>query len=232
MTVLQTITALFGMVCVSLAAAGLLLRGKARLCRAFTVYLVAAVVSSALVLLVPNVFFTWEAWAVSQLVFDALKLATAGELAYWIFLGLPGAAREARAVLFLFLLGTLVAVLFLPNGSANDSDALLSGVRPRLDVGVSWAFIAMAGLIRWHHVPLWPMHRAILVGMVVYLGVFGVAVDLFSKLGLAWDRPLASLGPVAYTIVSVWWAWSAWRTDPVPVVAPDVLSALQPWRAR
>jgi hypothetical protein len=228
-SVAQILTAAIGSVFVALAAAGLLLRGKARLCRSFTVYLVAVVVYAELILVAPTLW-TWESWLLARLLFDALQLAIAVELAYWIFLGLPGAARDARSMLFVFLMGTLVAVLWLPNGSG--SDALLAEVRPRLEVGVSWTFIAMAALVRWHHVPLWPMHRAIIVGMVIYLGVFGVAVDLFGKLGLPWDHALASLGPVAFAGVSAWWTWRAWRPDPMPDVAPETVAALQPWRVR
>lgn len=234
MTPLQVVIGYAGVALAATTVAGLLRRDRARICRAFTVYLACMVVADLLVLGAPGRFWTWEFWLFKQTVFDVLEVATAVELGYWIFLGFPGAARSARGVVLLFLVGTLVAVLMLPSetAAADQSDLLLGSLRLRLEVGIAWVFAAIGALVRWYDIPLPSIHRSIILGFVIHLFVFSTLLQYIAAHGYAWAAPLETLAPAALTAVSSWWAWTAWRPEPALEVDPAFMVLLQPWRAR
>lgn len=234
MTPLQLVIGYAGVALAGTTVAGLLLRDRARICRAFTVYLSCMVVADLLVLGAPGRFWTWEFWLFKQTVFDLLEVATVVELGYWIFLGFPGAARSARGVVLLLLVGTLVAVLMLPSetAAADQSDLLLGSLRLRLEVGIAWVFVAIGALVRWYDIPLPSIHRSIILGFVIHLFVFSTLLETIAAHGYAWAGPLETLAPAALTAVCAWWAWTAWQPEPTLEVDPAFMALLQPWRAR
>jgi hypothetical protein len=233
-TLQQLAIGFFGVTMLALTVAGLLRRERAGICRAFTVYLSWMMVADLCVLVAPDRFWTWEFWLFKQTVFDLLELAIAVEVAYWIFLGFPGAARSARGIMFLFLAGTLVAVLMLPHETAarDQSDLMLGSLRVRLEVGVAWMFAAIAALVRWYDIPLPSIHRSIIVGFVIHLFVFSTVLEAVAAHGYEWAAPLQSFGPAALAAICCWWAWTAWRPEPALEVAPEFMAVLQPWRSR
>jgi len=227
MTPLQVANAWAGHLAVAFTLVGLLLRGRAHFCRCFACYLAVTFACESAVTLWPETFWNWSFWLFTQTVYDALKIATALELGYWVFLGFPGAAHTARGVVFLFLVGTLVAVLALPS-EAGDDGFLLGGLRARLELGTAWTFTALAALVWWYRLPLPSMHRAIILGYVSYLFVFSTVMKLATD-GIT--HQLATLEPMAYTAVCSLWAWEAWRREPALEVDPAVIARLQPWKA-
>jgi hypothetical protein len=227
LTVSQILVIWICLLAAALGLAGLLLRGNARFCRVFTCYLGVMVVIETAVTIWPGVFWTWRFWLLKQVAYDMLKIATALELAYWIFLGFPGAGRVARGVVFLFLGATLVAVLAMPATPAT-TEFTLASLRARLEVGTAWTFTALAALVRWYRIPLHPMHRAIIFGFVSYLMVFSTALKLAADTGLM--KYLAVAQPPAYLAVCCLWAWAAWQREAVSDVNVDIVAQLQPWR--
>jgi hypothetical protein len=218
----------------ALIVAGLAFRGRVVICRAFIAYFSVMVVAEFLTLAFPGRFWTLQFWLFKRTVFDVLELSIAVELAYWTFLGFPGAARSARGVVFLFLVGTLVAVLMLPHEaiSHDQSDLVLGSLRLRLEVGVAWLFTAIAALVRWYDIPLPSIHRSIMLGFVVHLFVFSTLLETIAAHGYAWATPLVTLSPAAFVTICCWWAWTAWRPEPALEVAPEFMAVLQPWRSR
>jgi len=229
MTVWQTVVGALVTLAIALAVAGLSIRGHARYCRAFTAYLVFVLVTDLLVMSWPDRFWTWPFWFFQQTMADVLKIVVALELAYWIFLGFPGAARSARGVLLLLLVATLLAVVALPNEASRDTRGYLIGsLRPRLQIGALWVFTALAGLVRWYRVPLHPMHRTIILGFVAYLTIFGTFLHLVADYG--WSRHVETAEPIAYLAACSWWAWEGWRREPALDADAAVVARLQPWR--
>ena len=78
----------------------------------------------------------------------------------------------------------------------------------------------VAGLILWYRLPVHPLHKAILVGLVPYLLVFSVSLNLLESRG--WEiLPVVSyLHTLAFLAVLVYWMVTAWRPDEALVKAP------------
>jgi hypothetical protein len=225
MTLVQTVVAWTAMLAVALALAGLMLRGHARLCRAFTAYLTFVLSYGILATAWQDEFYTMPFWLFEQFVLDVLKIAIALEIAYWTFLGFEGARDMAKGALFLLLVGTLVAVLALHHEDAEG--VVLLGIEPRMGTATVWLFTALAALIAWYRIPAHPVHMGIMIGFVPYLVVFTAVMRFMAAFGRG--ETLATLEPAAYVLACVWWANVAWR--PAPVVDP-VVARLQPWRVR
>jgi hypothetical protein len=228
-TLTQTVVAFLGLAGLALTVAGLLVRGTVRTARAFLAYLAFMFVAAVLVMLWPGRFFTWQFWVFKQIVFDALELGTLAELGYWTFLGFPGAARQARSVVLLLLVGTFVAVVMLPTAH-DQAGPMLGFLRPRLEIGIAWTFTALAGLVSWYEIPVRPIHRAIMLGLVIHLVIFGTVVQILGEFGLRWNTLLATLQPAAFVAITMWWAREAWRREPALAVDPALAQMLQPWR--
>jgi hypothetical protein len=232
-TWLQQVFAYSGLLA-SLAVVVGLLRAEWRIARTFALYHAFMMSTGALVMFWPSVFWTWTFWLFRQTTLDALELAVAFELAYWIFLGFPGAASSARGTMVLLLVATFVAVVALPNENSGGPATLMAGLRPRLELGIAWLFTAILLMVRRYEIPLHPLHFAIVVGMVVNLCGFGLFVHAMGVWGLdfATGEPMVTITPAAFAGVCFWWAWRAWRPAPMPVASPGLVEVLQPWRPR
>jgi hypothetical protein len=197
--------------------AGLVARGRARLCWSFAAYLVAILVGNSLASLWPSRFYTPQFWVLKQAVYDALKMAVALELAWRAFEAFPGAMRTARrAILALLAVSTLVLAVLTP----PSSYATLWVFQPGSVTAALWLLTATALLVVWYQVPVHDWQRAIMLGLAPYLLVFVVVLDLLKRHG--WPALHATAGvvdSVAYLFLLVFWAWAAWRRDPSPPFA-------------
>lgn len=218
----------------ALALAGLVLRGHVRVARSFALYLGFVVLCDIGLALWPDVMWTWNGWIIRHTMFDLLKIGIALEVAYWVFLGFPGAAQSARATIFLLLIGTLVAVLAMPPDLSYDGSGFFVGeFRPRIQNGFIWVFAATAALVSWHRIPVRPIHRAIMSGFVPYLVAFTTIMKLVLEYGReGWAGYLAALDPWAYLAAALWWGWAAWQRAPQPDVSPELVARLWPWKAK
>ena len=220
--VLITLLAQLGL---SMALAGLLLRGRARALRSFTVYLFVVLIAEFGVLLLPDVFWSWNWWVARQVVYSSLKLAIGAELAASLFAAFPGARRTANAATFGLLLLTLV---FLAVPTSGLSPTLISGqLLPRLGNGALGVFVGLAAVARWYVVPLNPLHKAILTGFVAY-GVLIVTVG--AMLDLADEPTRLAFNLIAgggYCTLTGWWAVSAWTVRDHDPARTPLLAALE-----
>jgi hypothetical protein len=220
-------TSLGAAVLLSLVAlGGLLARRKVHVCRLFVLFLGAVALADLLQLVWPERFYRQWFWFGSQLVIDVLRFALALELTYRTFRAFPSARATARGVLLVVLLITL-AVVFAGTGNleppegAPDLGPLISRVQPRVLNGAIWLLTAIAALILWYRLPVHPLHKAILIGLVPYLLVFTVSLNVIESQGWAVRESVnLALGP-AYLLLLTYWAVAAWRRAEAPVQAPS-----------
>jgi len=197
--------------------AGLVVRGRARLCWSFAAYLAAILVGNSLTSLWPSRFYTPGFWVLKQAVYDALKMAVALELAWRAFEAFPGAMRTARRALVALLgASTIVLAVFTP----PSSYATLWDWQPSSVTAALWLLTATALLVVWYQVPVHEWQRAIMLGLAPYLLVFVIVLDLLKRHG--WPALHATAGVVdsaAYLSLLAFWIWAAWRRDPSPPLA-------------
>ncbi len=212
----------------ALCLAGIVLRDRFRFSRSFSLYLGACLAGNLSVALWPSVFFTSGWWMTRHLLYGGLRLAAALELVYWTFSALPGAHQAARKALLGILGVTFLSLVFLPDGGGEERVRLV--LYPRMLNGTIWLFAATFGIGLLYRVPIYPWHKAIMVGFAAYLTVFTVLQRLIAVLG--WDilGVINTLEPLSYVALVGYWTWAAWRTDKVPDVDREVLATLQPWR--
>jgi len=229
-TTLQTTITYAGLVVVSLVLAGLIRRGTARTARAFSFYLAWMLAASVPAILWPARFYTWDFWVFRQISLDALELAILVELAYWIFLGFPGAALSARTVVLAFLVATFCAVMAPVH--ADVSGPLMGALRARVEIGTAWGFAAISGLTLYYDIPVRRIHRAIMLGLVIKLVLLGEILQFLAERGPRFEPIFRTIQPAAFVGIACWWAVEAWRREPAPTVDPELAAQLQPWRAR
>jgi hypothetical protein len=209
---------------ITVALAGLIVRRRAGVCWSFVVYLGVIAVSDLLMLLWPDQF--WRIWffAGKEFVITVFRFAVALELTYRTFRAFPSARATARGVLLLVLMVTL-AIVFLGSGDLTPSKGapelgpLITRVQPRVLSGSIWLLTAVAGLILWYRLPVHPLHKAILVGLVPYLLVFSVSLNWLESRGWEVRAGAGYLNTLAFLSVLVYWTYAAWRPDEAPVQA-------------
>jgi len=207
------------------ALAGMIVRRRVGTCWTFVVYLGVIAVADLLMLLWPDRFWRLSFFLGKEFVIHVLRFAVALELTYRTFRAFPSARATARGVLLLVLVVTLVMVfvgtenLEAPDG-APTLGPLFTRVQPRVLSGSIWLLTAIAGLILWYRLPVHPLHKAILVGLVPYLLVFSVSLNLMESRGWEVRASASYLNTVAYLLVLVYWVRAAWRPAEAPLQAP------------
>jgi len=221
----QNAVAAVAVVLITAALAGMIVRRRVKVCWTFVVYLGVIAVADLLMLVWPDRF--WHLWFYvgKEFVINVLRLAVALELTYRTFRAFPSARAAARGILLLVLLVTLAVVIvgtgdLAPPEGAPALGPLASRVQPRVLSGAIWLLTAVAGLILWYRLPVHPLHKAILVGLVPYLLVFSASLNMLESRG--WEiLPVVSyLHTLAFLAVLVYWTFAAWRPDEALVEAP------------
>jgi hypothetical protein len=208
------------------ALSGLIVRRRTGVCRTFVLYLGIIAVADLLMLLWPDRF--WRLWFYvnKELVIDLLRFAVALELTYRTFQAFPSARATARGVLLVVLLITLAIVFagtadLVPPDGAPTLGPLLSRVQPRVLNGTVWLLTGVAGLILWYRLPVHQLHKAILIGLVPYLLVSIVSLNLIESQGWNVRAQVNYLHTLFFLAVLGYWAVVAWRPAEAPILAPD-----------
>src|SRR5262245_12795918 len=215
---------------------GIIRRRLFRLCRSIAFYVAAVGLGSTLIALWPRVFYNWNFWQIKELTYAVLKLMVALEIAALAFQAFPGARARARHVAFLILGATLLAVLLTPPAEPlarklSPQAAFFLDVQPRLAQGTIMLFAGIWTLVLWYVIPLHRWHRAILRGLLPYMLVFTLLIRVVASFERNVAQRMGHADGVAYILMLVYWAWEAWRRDPVQP-PPEILSRLQPWLDR
>jgi hypothetical protein len=192
--------------------AGLVVRGRARLCWTFVAYAVAVLGGNSASTLMPERFQTPSFWVLKQGLYDALKMAMALELAWRAFEAFPGAMRTARvAVLALLVLSTVALGALTPPSSYMT----LWEWQPSVATAALWLLTATALLVVWYQVPVHDWQRAIMLGLAPYLLVFVTLIGLLQRHGWTARAQVGVADTVAYLALTAFWAWAVWRPDPL-----------------
>jgi len=206
--------------------AGLIVRGHWRSCYSFALYLASFAVFEGAILAWPSRFFHLDFWLAKEAVEGFLKLSVAFEIAARVFERLP-AARSTFALAFLASLLAISAAVAPAVGA--DAQTMARVGLPRLLYGTALIFAGLLGSCFWYHVPLYPIHKAVLVGFVPYLVAFTVVLQLLETLGWEVRGPANYLNTVAFVSLLAFWTSAAWRHYRPSDVSPTVVSFLQPW---
>ena len=210
MTDLQLLVAHAAKLALLALIAGIVWRGRARLCWSFALYVLATLVGNSLVSFWPSRFLTPGFWVLKQGVYDVLKMAIALELAWRAFSTFPGAARTARGVLLALLVVSTVALALLAPAS---SFMTVWDWQPRATTAALWLLTATAVMVVWYQVPVHEFQRAIMLGLAPYLLVFVSLFGILQRQGWGAREPIATLGTLAYLGLVLFWNWAAWRRD-------------------
>lgn len=209
---------------------GLVIRGHWRSCYSFVLYLGSFVVLEGCILAWPERLFRFDFWLAKEAIAALLTLAVALEIAGRLFAHLPAARLTFAVALVAVLIAIAAAVI--PAVGTQPATVATVGL-PRLAYGTALIFAGLLGFCLWYHVPLYPIHKAVLVGFVPYLVAFTVVLHLLETFG--WDiRRVANyVNTAAFISLLAFWTRAAWRRYSQVQVSPAVLSFLQPWvRAR
>lgn len=216
-----------------LTLAGLWKRRRLRRLWMLPVHLVATALVQALEFSQPETFLVWTTWAARELGLHAVSLAIVAEVAWRAFANLPEARQRVRLILALALLIPLGLVVLTPWHIEPFTNApwlfvLVVEVLPRLTYGAGFVCMALVWAMAKHLVPRDPLHASVVFGLGCYLFISSVSLGLQTQGG---SRALVyTLTPASYTVMLAFWAWIAWRHEPVPDAPETVRRTLQPWR--
>ena len=237
MTASELLVANLGAALLLLAAAGLLVTRRARLCRSFLAYLLVVTAGSLLATWIPHVFFTQWFWIAKKGIYGIFRGLIALEVVLLTFSEMPRARRRAELLLGL-VLAVHLGVALLPKGPADPYLLALGVSAPQQDTASLWLFVAAMLIAMWHRAPVHPFHRGLLLTFTLYLGfetwllgLLGLAGGSSRSAYLAAYSYVAAINPLAYALTAGFWTWSAWRAEPATSLSPAVASRLQPWAA-
>jgi hypothetical protein len=208
----QLLVALSVEVALAAIGVGLLARGRWRLSWFFSAYVAAILVGNVLVTWWPQAFFVPGFWMAKQIVYDVLKLGLALELAWRTFRVFPGAGAAARRVVLVILLLTTI-VTIAASGGGFSYLTMAGDIHPRVVNGTIWLLAVTLGLAQWYRVPIHPFHRAVLASLGAYLAVFGALLRVWGIYGWAAQAYFNALDPLAYLLLTLYWAHLAWRPE-------------------
>src|SRR5687768_4621188 len=129
-------------VAIVVVLAGLAARKRYQRCWSVTGYLLFALVGNCLVTSWPERFYTYDFYAARQAGFDVFKLLIALEISQKVFAAFPGAMSRWRAIAFVVLLVTTLAVVF--GGGIDPRLDVVFQWQPRIIAGATWILCAIA----------------------------------------------------------------------------------------
>jgi hypothetical protein len=213
-----------------LAIVGLFVRGGARRCWSFAVYLLAALVANRLVTWWPETF--WHLWfySLKESVYTVLRGAVAAEIGSATFTSVPTSRR--RLALWLLVAAAGGAALDVVDAHRDRFGPLplAQFLHPIGQIGTLWMFAVVALFATRESVPIAPLRRWIMLGFALYLLSSGfvqaslrlIEPDAVTALYMAAD-------PIAYAASVGLWAIAAWRAERHEPSAQ--LRRLQAWTA-
>ncbi len=168
---------------------------------------------------------TPEAWVLGACLHGLLVLLLALEMAVRLFVRLP----RARLRVGVALAGALVVfAVSLAGIERLDTLTVATMVIPRLTYLRAASFVVVAVAALWYMVPIYWIHRALLLGLVPYLLLFTLVQALQRSLGWGSTPALSAVNVGGFLCLLAWLAWACWR--PVERLEGTAVGFLQPWR--
>ena len=190
--------------------AGVLIRGRARLCWIFPLYMAASLFGNSLSTFWPDRFLTPAFWVLKQAVYDSLKMLLALELAWRAFGHFPGAMRTARMALLLVLTASTLALAVLTPPSSYYT---VWNWQPSVATAALWLLTATALMVVWYQIPVHDWQRAIMLGLAPYLLVFVALMDVLKRYDWKFEHEVVLAEQFAYLALVLFWVHAAWRRD-------------------
>jgi hypothetical protein len=198
-------------------AAGLLRRGRWRLCLGFVAYLLIVTASNLAVVTWPERFYKPWFWIGMHSAFEVARLWIALEIAYRTFGGRSGERTPARQR-GLLVVGLAAALVMTAARLDGYGLVFAMGSPWRWFSGPLCVMLATLAVARAYHVTLHPFHAALLKSFAAYM----VAFDVVARgLRLAVNWPVGEFvatvaEPFAYLALACWWVCAAWRRQSSP----------------
>ncbi len=229
MTVLLSLVDYLGLGALVLLLLGILRQELWRQARAFTAYLTFIALVTISIRTWPATFHSLEFYVFKECLYGLLRVGMAVEIATLTSQAFPGARASARLLLALGILALAVAVLAgLWHGTSATE--LTENVLPRLSNGTALLLAGVWALILWFHLPMHPVHRAILRGLVPYLLVFTVLLSILRAFRWQILESVNALNSLCYMTLLVYWCWVVWVQPHAAPADTTLVRRLQPWR--
>ena len=227
MTTLQALLAYLSLLPLAVVAAVLIARRRTAQCWAFFAHVLAAMIGPLLLVRWPERFWNHHFYSAKETVQFVLMALVAFEMWHRTFAALPRARIRVGFLLLFALVATAGTLLTIPLDRPGYETVVTIEV-PRQHAGNLALFAVVALGVWWYRVPVHPFYRALLGGFGI-----GLTVDVVSASLLGWLRipepaliVVSYLNAGTYVLISLSWAWAAWRPERVP---EPILSRLQPW---
>jgi hypothetical protein len=210
---LDSVLLFVALLLIGATCAGIVKRGRFRICRMFLLFLVTVYITDILAEFWPDQFWTRNFWLFRESLHNVLRFAVALEVAYFAFRSFPGARSTARSLLLLLLTTTLAAVLTASWELRRQPDfvEIIGQIQLPQLIGIIWLLMGITVLILWYRLPVDRMHKAILLGWIPFLLVFSGSLKLAYAYG--WDDLIPKVNLVnqfAYLSLMTFWAVAAW----------------------
>ncbi len=192
------------------ALAGVIVMGRARLCRSFVLYLATTLATNRAVVWWPASFFTPWFWVFKEFLLAALVVGMAMELASEGLMAFPRARRRSQAGVLAVTLVTATA-LAIERNAGEGHRAHLGSLVGIATAGAVWTVAVVVVVAWWYWIPLGPWHRVIAVGLLLACGVDAVLLSGLRVVGWFAHAEIVALGPAASTATAGIWAAAAWR---------------------
>jgi hypothetical protein len=215
MTPLQLVVGHTSNALLALTLVGILLRGKQVQCLSFAGYLLLVLIPSLLIGASPERFYRFDFWLLTEMVHNIAKLVVVLELTARMFRGFPGAQATAQRGVLL-VLGLTYAAVLLEVSRGPTLRELATDAPSSLLNGICWLYLALAGVVLWHRLPIRALHRAIVFGFASYMVVSSYALTLISRSGWELRQQAVHLSGLAWLSLMAYWTHAAWRADPAP----------------
>ncbi len=191
--------------------AGVLASRRAWLCRSFVAYLALALLTNRLVRWWPDRFYTTSFFSAKEALFAALSLLIAVELVRTGLAPFPRARRTAAAVVL--TIAAVGALGVLRAARADDYASRMGFFVAGAQLSSLLALVALLGVAQWYRLPLRPWHRSIMIGFVLYRGVYGLLLATLAEFGGPVHACVAALDRAAYAATVGVWLAAAWRPE-------------------
>jgi len=188
----------------ALALLMLAVRKRASVSWVFTAYLATCLVVNRMIVWWPATFQNYGFWWTKEILYVLLKLAVVFQIGRAVLSAFARARHVVLVITASIAIGTWLTAL-------TTTDRWVFQALSVAQAGVVWGLAALLIACLWFQLPLHPLHRAILLGFALYLGVYGATLGLVRYLSLSAVPYLSALDSAAYAATVGLWLHAAAR---------------------
>ena len=207
---------------------GLTRRRRLAACVSFPIYLSLVAILEAMWLFWPARFWNHGFMIQKETLVSVVKLALVAELGFRTMRYFPGAAARFRLLAGPMLIAAAILLHRTARGAALWPFLALSQVQ----TWATWALLALAIVVVYHNLPLEDFHRALLIGLATYSGMWAAVLGGLQVFGVGpWHREVGSIiNAYGWTALVLYWTWAAWRPEQQPALSTETITRLRALR--